>query len=199
VATPRLEAIEDTFVALVAAHHAAHPQEPGLSLETLRSSLRGPSWLADAAIQRAVRARRLKVAEGVAATPGFKPVVRADAALVERVIARVAEAGFAPPSWGELAAELGPATEAALREAVRAGRLLAVERDRAWSPESVARFTLLVQEIGRAGEVSPAALRDRTGASRKFLIPLLEWCDRQRVTIRRGDQRVLNPAVPIRD
>jgi selenocysteine-specific elongation factor len=186
-------------VAMVAAHHAAQPGEPGLSLETLRSSLRGPGWLADAAVQRAVRARRLRVAEGVVATPGFKPVVRADAALVERVVTRVAAAGFTPPSWSELAGELGPAAEAALREAVRAGRLVAVERDRAWSPESIDHFTRLVQEVGRGGEVSPGALRDRTGASRKFLIPLLEWCDRQRLTIRHGEQRVLNPAVPIRD
>lgn len=199
VATARLAAVEESFVATVAAHHAAHPGEPGLSLETLRSSLRGPGWLADAAVQRAVRARRLRVAEGVVATPGFKPVVRADAALVERVVTRVAAAGFTPPSWSELAGELGPAAEAALREAVRAGRLVAVERDRAWSPESIDHFTRLVQEVGRAGEVSPGALRDRTGASRKFLIPLLEWCDRQRLTIRHGEQRVLNPAVPIRD
>ena len=199
VAAARLEAIENAFVALVAAHHAAYPAEPGLSLETLRSSLRGPGWLADAAVQRAVRARRLRVAEGLAAVPGFKPVVKADAALVERVVHRIAAAGFTPPSWGELVTELGPAAEAALREAVRSGRLVAVERDRAWSRESVDHFTRLVQEVGRAGEVSPGALRDRTGASRKFLIPLLEWCDRQRVTIRRGEQRVLNPAVPIRD
>jgi selenocysteine-specific elongation factor len=199
VAAARLEAIENAFVALVAAHHAENPAEPGLSLETLRSSLRGPGWLADAAVQRAVRARRLRVAEGLAAAPGFKPVMKADAAMVERVVARIGAAGFTPPSWGELVAELGPAAEAALREAVRAGRLVAVERDRAWSRESVDHFTRLVQDVGRAGEVSPGALRDRTGASRKFLIPLLEWCDRQRVTIRRGEQRVLNPAVPIRD
>jgi selenocysteine-specific elongation factor len=197
VATARLEALAVEFVASVSAHHAAHPEEPGLSLETLRRSLRGPVWLADAAIQRSVRDRRLRVGGGVAALPGFKPVVRADAGVVEQVVSRVAAAGFTPPSWAELAAELGPATEAALREAIRTGRLVAVERDRAWSPDNVARFTRLVQEVGRSGEVSPGALRDRTGASRKYLIPLLEWCDRQRVTIRRGDQRVLNPAVPI--
>ena len=199
IATERLEALVHDIVTLVSAHHDGHPTEIGLSLETVRQSLRGPAWLADAAIQRTVRARRLRVAEGVAALPAFKPVVRADAALVEQVVTRVEAAGFTPPSWAELAAELGPASDAALREAVRSGRLVAVERDRAWGAASVERFTRLVQEIGRGGEVSPGALRDRTGASRKYLIPLLEWCDRQRVTIRRGDQRVLNPAVPIRD
>ena len=199
IATERVDALVRDIVTLVSAHHDAHPTETGLSLETVRQSLRGPAWLAEAAIQRAVRARRLRVAEAIAALPAFRPVVRADAALVEQVVARVQAAGFTPPSWAELAAELGPASDAALREAVRSGRLVAVERDRAWGAESVERFTRLVQEIGQGGEVSPGALRARTGASRKYLIPLLEWCDRQRVTIRRGDQRVLNPAVPIRD
>jgi selenocysteine-specific elongation factor len=197
LATARLEAHADDFVALVSAQHAAQPGQPGLSLETLRRSLRGPAWLAEAAIERLVRAKRLRVVEGVAALPGFKPVVRAQAEQVDRVVSRVVAAGFMPPSWAELSAELGPSTEAALREAIRLGRLVAVERDRAWSPESVEQFTRLVQEVGRAGEVLPGALRERTGASRKYLIPLLEWCDRQRLTIRRGDQRILNPAVPL--
>jgi selenocysteine-specific elongation factor len=195
VPVARLADLEEVAVRAVTAHHAAHADEAGLSLETLRHSLRCPGWLADAVVQAAIRARRLKVAEGIAALPSFKPAQRVDAALLDRLVARVTEAGLTPPSWAELAGEFGQGTDPALREAVRSGRLTAVERDRAWSPEAVARFAELVQEVGgRDGEVSPGALRDRTGASRKFLIPLLEWCDRQRVTIRQGERRVLNPA-----
>ena len=199
IGVERLAGIEDEFVAAVQGHHAAHADEAGLSLETLRRSLRGPTWLADAALQRAARAGRVRISDGLVALPGFRPIVRVDPAFLERVVARVAEGGLTPPSWAELAAELGPAAEAALRDAVRSGRLVAVERERAWSPDNLARFAALVQEVGRAGEVTPGALRDRTGASRKFLIPLLEWCDRQRLTLRQGDRRVLNPAVSRRD
>jgi len=194
VSVARVAAVEDAFVEAVQAHHAAHAEEAGLSLETLRRSLRGPAWLADAALQRATRARRVRVADGLVALTGFRPVVRVDPAFLDRVVARVGAAGLTPPSWAELATELGPLAEAALREAVRSGRLVAVERERAWSPDSVARFTALVREVGRGGEVTPGALRERTGASRKFLIPLLEWCDRQRLTLRQGERRVLNPA-----
>jgi selenocysteine-specific elongation factor len=36
-----------------------------------------------------------------------------------------------------------------------------------------------------------AAFKERFGVSRKFAIPLLEWLDRERVTRRVGDARVI--------
>jgi selenocysteine-specific elongation factor len=43
---------------------------------------------------------------------------------------------------------------------------------------------------GRA-TVDVATFKDRYGVSRKFAIPLLEWLDRERVTRRVGDTRVV--------
>ena len=40
------------------------------------------------------------------------------------------------------------------------------------------------------GEMLPADFKAMTGLSRRFAIPLLEWLDAQRVTVRRGDVRV---------
>jgi hypothetical protein len=37
------------------------------------------------------------------------------------------------------------------------------------------------------------AVRDATGLSRKYLIPLLEWADRSGITFRDGDVRHLVP------
>jgi len=36
-----------------------------------------------------------------------------------------------------------------------------------------------------------AKFKDLTGVSRKYAIPLLEWLDRERVTMRVGDVRVI--------
>jgi hypothetical protein len=41
-------------------------------------------------------------------------------------------------------------------------------------------------------EYSPTEMRDVLGVSRKFLIPFLEFCDRQRITERRTTGRVLH-------
>jgi selenocysteine-specific elongation factor len=43
---------------------------------------------------------------------------------------------------------------------------------------------------GRA-TVDVAMFKDRYGVTRKFAIPLLEWLDRERVTRRVGDTRVV--------
>jgi selenocysteine-specific elongation factor len=42
--------------------------------------------------------------------------------------------------------------------------------------------------------LSPVAFKDLTGLSRKYAIPLLEWLDKERITVRVGDVRKLRRA-----
>jgi len=45
--------------------------------------------------------------------------------------------------------------------------------------------------MGQAGPIVPAAVRDRLGVTRKYLIPLLEWADGRGITVREGEGRRL--------
>jgi selenocysteine-specific elongation factor len=49
--------------------------------------------------------------------------------------------------------------------------------------------------MGRQGPIVPAAVRDRLGISRKYLIPLLEWADGRGITVREGEGRRLRSKV----
>lgn len=49
----------------------------------------------------------------------------------------------------------------------------------------------LLARLRETGEIIPTEFRDLTGLSRKFLIPLLEHFDSEKITIRVGDKRVL--------
>jgi selenocysteine-specific elongation factor len=49
----------------------------------------------------------------------------------------------------------------------------------------------LVGFLQAKGEITPPEYREQTGLSRKFLIPLLEYFDSEKLTIRVGDKRVL--------
>ena len=49
----------------------------------------------------------------------------------------------------------------------------------------------LAEFIAREGGITPSRFNEITGSSRKYNIPLLEYFDRERFTIRVGDQRVL--------
>jgi selenocysteine-specific elongation factor len=42
-----------------------------------------------------------------------------------------------------------------------------------------------------APNVDVAAFKDRFGVTRKYAIPLLEWLDRERITRRVGDSRIV--------
>jgi len=48
-----------------------------------------------------------------------------------------------------------------------------------------------LKEQGSAARVDVAGFKERYGISRKYAIPLLEWLDRERVTRRIGDARVV--------
>lgn len=52
----------------------------------------------------------------------------------------------------------------------------------------------LEEHLDRHGEVTVAEFRDMLGSTRKFVLPLLEYFDREKVTFRRGDLRVRHPS-----
>jgi selenocysteine-specific elongation factor len=49
----------------------------------------------------------------------------------------------------------------------------------------------LCQHLAEKGDITPTAFRDLFGTSRKYTIPLLEYFDREGITIRVGDTRRL--------
>jgi selenocysteine-specific elongation factor len=82
-----------------------------------------------------------------------------------------------------------------LRLMAREGLVVPVGKDRYYEAAVLGRERdRLVELLRDLGSASPAAIRERIGRSRKWLIPFLEWCDGQGITTRRGDERVLaNP------
>jgi selenocysteine-specific elongation factor len=187
-----VEAVERRILDLVAGYHRAHPAEAGLSLETLRHSVPEPAPVADAVLRRLEDRGAVRARDGVVSLPSFQPAFEGGDETLSGLVDRIAAAGLEPPTLAELAstsgiANLGPL----LRRAVEIGAIVAVERDRYYAAAALARFRETLAELGRAGPITPGAVRDRLGLSRKYSIPLLEWADRQGITRRQGDVRVL--------
>lgn len=114
------------------------------------------------------------------------------------LLERLRGAGAEPPSVAELRSERGGNDPTPLLRILERERfVVAVEGDRFYSTESVRDLVERLHrkmEPGRA--YGPAELREIVGTSRKYLIPFLEYCDRQRVTERRSEGRVLGEGVP---
>jgi selenocysteine-specific elongation factor len=125
--------------------------------------------------------------------PDWNPAASALAqATQEQVLRILKEAGAEPPSADEVATAVsGVDVRAVLRMLARSGRIILVG-DRYYEAGSLEGEKLRLMAVLRElGPSSPAAIRERLGRSRKWLIPFLEWADREGLTVRDGDKRTL--------
>ncbi|HEX9755144.1 MAG TPA: selenocysteine-specific translation elongation factor [Gemmatimonadales bacterium] len=183
--TDRVQAVEASILARLDAHHSRDPSSPGLSVETIRSGLGPSAPLADPVIRNLVTGGRVVQREGLVARAGFTPRARGGEEEVRRLVETIEAAGLEPPTTGELVERLRLLDAAgALRIAASRGLIESVEPDRFFSRSALERFREAVVQAGAMVEIVPAALRERLGISRKFLIPLLEWSDRRGITVR---------------
>jgi selenocysteine-specific elongation factor len=77
-----------------------------------------------------------------------------------------------------------------LHRLIRGGRLVKVGQDLVFHKQNLGQMVGTLQQR-RGTRFSVAEFKDWTGVSRKYAIPLLEFLDRQRITRRDGDQRVV--------
>jgi len=193
VESASIRVLEAAATAELEDYHRGHPASDGLSVGTLRQQLRGPDWMVNAALDSLQKRGEVAMADGRARLAGFRVVLAGGESILDRITVAMEQAGLAPPTIGELAVELGEiSVEPALKILAKSGTLDRVTVDRYFAASALNAFREAVAAVGIAdGEVTPAALRDRLGVSRKFLIPLLEWSDRQGITRREGERRLL--------
>jgi selenocysteine-specific elongation factor len=173
--------------------HRKNPLLPGLAKEELRSRELGdaPSFLFDAllALTKDI------AAEGeVVRLASHRLTLKQDeeeaVAKIEKVFR---EAGLAVPSTSEVLAKSGVEAARArslLQVLLRDRRLMRVGEDLVF--HATALQSLRQMLAARKGQrFSVAEFKDWTGVSRKYAIPLLELLDRERITRREGDARVV--------
>jgi selenocysteine-specific elongation factor len=148
----------------------------------------------DAVLERVAGEGAIEIAGGVARLAGWRPSFDARARDArERLARRLVEAGWQVPTVAELEHEFpGAPVRALLAHLAREGAAEAIDAERYAAPAALAGFRAALEAaLQDLGPATPAALRDRLGLTRKYLIPLLEWADRRGVTRRAGDARVL--------
>jgi selenocysteine-specific elongation factor len=181
----------------VRSHVARQPTSDGApAAETVANVVRDPR-LAAVVLGIAGEKHGLVVAGPHLRPAGWAPL-NDPAALADRawVLDRLAAAGREPPSLAELGAERGRDLRTVLKGLEKEGAVLPVEADRWYGAETFAGIlAALGQALDATTPVSPSALREVVGVSRKYLMPLLEFCDRRGYTRRQGDGRVRGPTM----
>jgi len=185
---------------LLEAFHAENPLRAGISREELRSRAGNA--------QERVFAQLLTGLEAESLVRSEKDQVRLAAHTIrlspeqQRVVsgleAEFLRAGAAPPSPEEALGRLGVKGN----ERHELFQLLVAERRLVRAKESLyfhaeALGTIqdkLVSYLQQKKEIGPGDMKDLLGITRKYAIPLMEYFDSQRITVRQGERRVLRGA-----
>lgn len=196
-----VDRIESRVLGELKGFHAAHPAEPGLSREALRerAARDGSEALFDAVVARLAARSVVHGSERLGLT-SHRPEVSAEQARIRQAVAeRIRDAGLTPPDLAALAVstKAPPAVvDQAVRALVREATLVRLDTI-VFHAEPLAALKAAVREL-RAGAptgtrvaVDVAMFKARYGLTRKYAIPLLEWLDRERVTRRMGDDRIV--------
>jgi len=197
--SPRiLSELSERLIAELRAHHTAHPLSEGMPREEARERIfrRAAPALFEAVVQHLVSARRL-VARDWLALVGHHVSLSPEESRAQDALERLyRDAKLTPPDLASAAATAG-ATPAVVERVVtlllRNRTLVKVETllfDAAALDELKADVQGLKQPGGTA-RVDVASFKERYGITRKYAIPLLEYLDRERVTRRVGDSRIV--------
>jgi hypothetical protein len=103
----------------------------------------------------------------------------------------------APPGLLAAAHEAGCPPEG-VHALESAGRIVRVDRDLAWAAPAFAQLQATALRAAADAPVTPAALRDATGTSRKYVMALLEDLGRRGILARTPAGHVPGPRAPHR-
>lgn len=175
------------------AFHESKPDAPGLQAERLRVGLkqRWPAPVFQALLDQEVRAKTVVVDGPFLRLPGHSLTLGArDEALWKKISAEMARDRFKPPRVRDFAQAYGapePDVRKLLQRLGKLGRVVELAPDHYFLRPTVAEMIGIAHAFGH--DFTAAEFRDKLDNGRKVAIQILEFFDRQGITVRRGDLR----------
>ena len=199
IAADTFDALAAKLSGILADFHREQPMKPGLSKEELRSRLHGEldQRLFQVLLAGLGKQGAIVVDESVVRLASHQVSLKEDATqLRQEMEAFFQQAGLAPPTLREVqdrfAKQPAKLTREVLDLLVREQRLVKISEDLYYHADALAELKeRLVAFMRQEGEIDAPRFKNLTGLTRKFSIPLLEYFDRVKLTIRVGDKRLL--------
>jgi selenocysteine-specific elongation factor len=182
----------------VEAFHRANPLLPGIPKQELRARAGGArTEIFEAALDDLVKARALAMTGDLVREAGREIELSSEEARAKELIEReFAHAGLTVPELASVLAKLpvdAPRAQKILQILLREKVLVKIANGLVFHRSALARLReMLTKYRKERGERLPiTAFKELTGVTRKYAIPLLEHLDREHVTRRVGDERVI--------
>jgi selenocysteine-specific elongation factor len=196
VHVPALERLKLSISETVAGFHKKNPLVAGIGKEELREQVAASTGVFEAALDKLVREKKLEAPGEFVHVSGRGVVLKDEEAESKKVIEHAfASSGLKVPALKDVLAGLKVDKARAqkivtllLRDKV----LVKISEDLVFHRDALANLRRsLSSEKLKSPKIDVARFKDLTGVSRKYAIPLLEYLDREHVTRRMGDERLI--------
>ncbi|MDO8445151.1 MAG: selenocysteine-specific translation elongation factor [Deltaproteobacteria bacterium] len=183
--------LSDSAICELKECHKKEPMKEGILREELRTRLKAPQKVLGIVLERLAKDRLIVAERDALRLTSHKA---SGGETKERIEKIYIDAGLTPPTLTEFLEKIKIRDKEALdllNMLSKEGKLVKV-KDLFFSRGSIDGLTAKVREFfNKKSDMTPIDFKEMTGLSRKFAIPLLEYLDSQKVTIRVGDVRKL--------
>jgi selenocysteine-specific elongation factor len=190
--------LREEAVHILEAYHKAYPLKTGMSKEAFKSNLPGTLGLRafNALLEDLTKSNKVVQEKDMIHLAGHTIALEADQKDIrQKIESAYLESGLQPPYFKELVASVGENSarmEDVLGHMLEEGTLVKVKEGLYFHKEVLEKLkTSLVSFLTANTQITTPQLKEVTGVTRKYMIPLIEYFDATKVTIRVGDVRRL--------
>ncbi|MHC4660437.1 MAG: selenocysteine-specific translation elongation factor [Planctomycetota bacterium] len=173
-----------------------HPDKPSLPMVEASEALHFSESLAKHVAESLVYEKRIIRRGGRILLPGREAKLPAERAeIAEKIVGIFLSARFKPPIANELAKKLNARPEIVnetLSFLIETGKLMDLGRGCLLHSDMLSESETMLQDLLAGGKaMTMSEMREAFDSTRKFMIPLMEYFDRKKLTVRDGDYRKL--------
>ena len=175
--------------AALSAHHQAHPDSEGMTLEALA----GRNEARRLVLAHLVEHGTVRVGNGLYADAAHRATLPDDVGRLFDSVEGLLDS-VQPPSLGDVAKRLKrpfPAFEQEMRALPAFGLAVRISPTRYYLPERLLELADVAADLHRGGPFTVRQFRDATGVGRNVVIEVLEHFDAKGFTRRQGDTRTV--------
>ncbi|MFZ2397196.1 MAG: selenocysteine-specific translation elongation factor [Smithella sp.] len=194
--------LEELISKNLAAYHKKNPLQMGISKEQLKETLgRAISVkLFNLALRSLGKKETIISDKDNVRLSGHQVELAGDLDSLRHSIARIySEAGLTPPSLTDVVnnfKDQKAKAQSIIKLMLKDGDLIKINEEMCFSNGALSKLrddykAMLVKD----GKATPATFKDLTGLSRKYIIPLMEYFDVNKLTVRVGDHRILREKI----
>ncbi len=192
------DGLRQKAVKMLESYHKDHPLKAGMSRQALKSKLASSlsSKLFGLLIQDLTKSNTVIQEKEVVRLSGHRVALEADQKDVRhRIEQTYLQSGLQPPYFRDLVASVGQNSvhvKEVLMHMLEEGTIVKVKEDLYFHRRVIENLkNRLVSYLKANSEITTPQFKEMTGVSRKYTIPLIEYFDSTKATIRVGDIRRL--------